>query len=74
MVDWARWRHKYDIIAHTRRRHFLVGPKAADCAPTPLHDLTLALVECVTCIPTFVLSCLVACLQSIDVIISREGG
>jgi len=36
MVDWARWRHKYNTTAHTRERNFLLGPGAEDCAPTPL--------------------------------------
>ena len=36
MVDWARWRHKYNITVRTRGRHFLLGPGPADCAPTPL--------------------------------------
>jgi len=40
MVDWARWHHKYNITARTRGRHFLIGPRVADCAPTPLAGAT----------------------------------
>ena len=36
MADGARWRYKYNTTARTRGRHFLLGPGAADCAPTPL--------------------------------------
>ena len=36
MVDQARWRHKYNITARAGGRHFLLGPGAPDCAPTPL--------------------------------------
>jgi len=36
MLDWARWRHKHNTTARTRGRDFLLGPGAADCAPTPL--------------------------------------
>ena len=47
MVDWVRWRHKYNITARTRGRHFLIGPGAADCAPAPLSTRTL-LARCYT--------------------------
>jgi len=42
MVDWARWRHKYNITARTSGHHFLLGPGAAGCAPMPLHGSTAA--------------------------------
>jgi len=45
MVDWARWRHNYHTTALTNGRHFLLGPGAEDCAPTPLSQGRIKVVK-----------------------------